>query len=110
MKESITNSCDSIDKHLKILKKDSIIYTTKRGNYFYFVEHKNSRLYFSIPNHNDPQKPYIKSIKVEHFCDLISKLKGRKLTEKTFHFKIAGNLHSMDLRRSYRVNKHYKSA
>lgn len=80
--------CKEILNLQKIIKKGSIIHVTNRGNVFRFIEFKNKKLFFSIPNHNDSVSPYIKSISEEQFCKLLKKIIQKKiLTKDDFPFQ-----------------------
>ena len=74
--------CKEILNLKKILKEGSIIHFTNRGNSFRFIEFKNEKLFFSIPNHNDSKSPYIKSISEEQFCKLLNKIIQKKILNK----------------------------
>lgn len=43
----------------------SCIHKTKKGNSYKIVEFKNEKVFFSIPNHQQPGKFYKKSISIE---------------------------------------------
>lgn len=82
------NHCKSLFELLKTIKKDTIIHVTNRNNEFRFVEFRDNKLFFSIPNHITPQKPNIKSISEVQFCNLLEKLIEKKsLTKKDFPFQ-----------------------
>jgi hypothetical protein len=78
--------CKELEELLKKLKKGKIIHETNKGNHFKFVEYRNHRLYFSIPCHKAPFKPYKKSITDEQFCKLIKKLLKKILITENFPF------------------------
>jgi hypothetical protein len=40
------------------------IHTTKKGNCFLISHYREGRVFFSIPNNNDKNKPYKKSISI----------------------------------------------
>ncbi len=82
------NQCEGLSELLKNIKKGAIIHITNKGNYFYFVEFRDKKMFFSIPNHITPQKPNIKSISEEQFCNLLKKLIEKKtLTKEDFPFQ-----------------------
>lgn len=82
------NHYKEIDELLKKLKAGQIIYVTNKNNNFYFIEHRINKLFFSIPNHNNPSIPNIKSVSDEQFCKLLRELiKKKRLTTEDFPFK-----------------------
>ena len=71
-------NCKELKELLERLKPKNIIYTSREGNNYHFIEFINGKLYFDIPNHIDPKHPNIKSIKKEQFCKLLKELKNKK--------------------------------
>jgi len=84
----IENQCLIVLELLSKIEKGTIIHTTNRGNKFHFVEFRDRKLFFSIPNHITPQNPNIKSISEEQFCSLLKKLiEKNTLTKEDFPFQ-----------------------
>jgi hypothetical protein len=49
------------------------IHKTSKGNVFKIVEFKNEKVFFSIPNHQQPGKFYKKSISIERISEIYEK-------------------------------------
>lgn len=82
------NYCKEIFDILKILNPGTTIHTTNRGNSFHFIEFRDGKLFFSIPNHKTPQNPNIKSITEVQFCILLEILiKNKTLIKEDFPFQ-----------------------
>ena len=73
------NQCKKIEELLHKLEPHVIIYTTNKGNNYHFIEYRNNRLYFDIPNHKHPVSPYKKAITEQQFCGLLNKLQTNKI-------------------------------
>lgn len=56
----------------KLLISNNPIYTSKKGYHFCFIEIKNEKLFFSIPNHKKGGY-YRKSISISHLDDSLNK-------------------------------------
>jgi hypothetical protein len=72
-------ACKQFEELIKKLKPQKIIHTSNRGFNFHFLEYKNNRLYFNIPNHVSPKNPNKKSITDKQFCQLIIMLNKQKI-------------------------------
>lgn len=82
------NQCDELKKLLIILKLDKIIYVTKTGNKYSFIEHQSDKLFFKIPSQKNFKGFYRKSISDKQFCELLKKLIVNKiLTKNDFPFQ-----------------------
>ena len=75
--------CKEIENLLIIIELNQIIYISNKGFEYCFIAYKKEKLFFSIPNHLNPSKPYIKSISKLIFCKLINKLLDEKKIEST---------------------------
>jgi hypothetical protein len=77
-----------LDELLAKLRNKQVIYSSSVGNNYHFVKYSNQRLYFDIPNHNNPKLPNIKSLTKEQFFILLKELKNKKyLITSDFPFK-----------------------
>ena len=82
------NHCKELDELLKKLKPRTVIYVSNRGNKYHFIEFRNGKLFFDIPNHINSIRPYVKSITEEQFCELLKKLiKIKILIKEDFPFQ-----------------------
>ena len=73
------NHCKELDELLKKLRPRRIIYTSNRGNNYHFIEFRNGKLFFDIPNHVEPINPRKKLISKEQFCRLLKELIENKI-------------------------------
>ena len=82
------NQCKELEELLQKLESHCVIYTTSKGNDYHFIEYGNSKLFFDIPNHKNPETPYKKSITGQQLCELIIKLyKNKILLVEDFPFQ-----------------------
>lgn len=81
------DKCKELSVLIEKLRPKSIIHITRKSNYYHFIEYRNQKLFFDIPNHKSPNTPYKKSIPGDTFCKLINKLEKKSiLINKDFPF------------------------
>lgn len=51
------------------------IHTTKKGNCFLISHYREGKVFFSIPNNNDRNKPYKKSISIQLIIQIFETIK-----------------------------------
>ena len=80
--------CKELEELLKKLKPNEVIYISSKGNKYHFIEHRDRRFFFDIPNHSNPQSPFRKALTEEQLCKLlIILIKNKILTTNNFPFK-----------------------
>ncbi len=72
------------EKIIESLPIGKYIHKTRNGNNFLIIEHRNEKIFFSIPNNKDKQKPFKKSISIELIIQIFE---SDNYDFKTFPYK-----------------------